>query len=458
MAPVSRRSPFLRRGPTGEVRGAAGTRLGPRLAAHRLLRRVEEGAHASVAAEGTLAGMAGRDRALAMELAYGCIRLRARLDHEIAHFSSRPLDRLDPGIHQWLRIGLYQLREMRVPAHAAVNETVEGAGETDGRGASGYVNGVLRSAAREDPRSEIFPSLEEDPEEHLVLYGSHPRWLVRRWLDRWPLERVAELVDLDNRPPEVTGRWLTPDGSAPPGATGPETEVSPLAPWPGSFRLEQGEPARLLARAPAVIQDPAASAVVDYLGRPRREPVLDACAAPGGKALVLAATGPAVVAGDASISRLRPVVEAARRAGVRVRPVAMDARSPAVSRAGTVLLDVPCTGTGTLRRRPDLRWRVGPGRLDSVVRLQREILESAAGLVPAGGVLVYSTCSLEPEENEGQVEAFLERHPDYRRVSPGETGLPDDVVDSRGDLRVLPWMHGTDGSYAARLARTGEPR
>lgn len=440
------------------MRGAAGTRLGPRLAAYRLLRRVEEGARASAAAESVLVGFAGRDRALAMEVAYGCIRLRARLDHEIAHFSSRPLDRLDPGVLQWLRIGLYQLREMRVPAHAAVNESVEGATETEGPGASGYVNGVLRSAAREDPRSEIFPSLEDDPEEHLVLYGSHPRWLVRRWMDRWPLERVAELVGLDNRAPDVTGRWLTPDGSPPPGSPGPDTEVSPLAPWPGSFRLEKGEPARLLARAPAVIQDPAASAVVDYLGRPRREPVLDACAAPGGKALVLAATGPPVVAGDESLSRLRPIVDAARRAGVRVRPVTMDARSAAVSRAGTVLIDVPCTGTGTLRRRPDLRWRIGPHRLEGAIRLQREILESVAGLLPSGGVLVYSTCSLEPEENEGQVEAFLERHSEYRRVPPGETGLPADVVDSRGDLRVLPWMYGTDGSYAARLERRGEPR
>lgn len=433
--------------------------LAPRLAAHRILRRVDGGHRASRAAESALDALDRRDRGLAMELAYGSIRLRARLDAEVAHFSDRPLHELDAGVRDWLRLGLYQLRETRIPDHACLNETVEGAARTEGPGATGYVNGVLRSASRADPRRELFPSFEDDPVGHLTLYGSHPEWLVRRWLHRWPAPRVRELVELDNRPPHVTGRWLTEDGAPPAAALGHGLEVEPLEPWPRAFRLLSGEPASLLAQAPAVIQDPAASAVVDYLGPGGGTPLLDACAAPGGKALALAGPGGVggpVVAGDVSLPRLLPIVEAARRAGVDVWPVVMDARRPPVDGARTILLDVPCTGTGTLRRRPDARWRIGPARLEGAVRLQAEILDAAAAILPEGGTLVYATCSLEPEENEEQVTAFLERHPRFERLPPPEgSGLPADVVDEVGALAVRPWTYGTDGSYAVRLARRG---
>lgn len=184
---------------------------------------------------------------------------------------------------------------------------------------------------------------------------------------------------------------------------------------------------------------------------------MDACAAPGGKALALARLSPRArpfVAADVSRDRLRRVAAAADRAGVEVAPVAMDGRTPAVESAATALLDVPCTGTGTLRRRPDARWRLGPARLEDVVRLQRELLDGCAEIVEPGGLLVYATCSLEPEENEVQVDAFLGRHPDFEREAAGpDVALPDDAVDREGDLRVLPWHHGTDGSYAARLRR-----
>lgn len=425
-----------------------------RLAAFDLLQRIQRGATAAAAAEEALADLSDRERALAMELGYGCTRLRARLDAELARLSHAPLDELDPGVLLWLRLGLYQLHEMRVPTHAAVNESVQGARRTEGRGASGFVNAVLRQAVREDVRSEVYPSLESDPVGHLTTWGSHPEWLVRRWLDRWPVDRVARLVELDNQPPEITGRWLTDDvASARARLEDGDIEVESLPPWHGAFRLVQGQPAALLARVPAVIQDPAASAVVDYVGDELPAPVVDACAAPGGKTLGLA-TGRTVVAGDASTARLRELARAAERVGVSAVPVAMDARRPAVGTCGTLLLDVPCTGTGTLRRRPDARWRQGPGRLDALVELQREMLEAGADLVRAGGLLVYATCSLEPEENQGQVDAFLERHREFRReASSGQDVLPEDVVDRRGDLAVMPWCHGTDGSYAVRLRK-----
>lgn len=428
----------------------------PRVAAFRILEAVEGGAYADRAAARPLHGLPARDRALAMELAYGCIRLRARLDHELARLSDRPLARLDPPVRLWLRLGLYQLRELRVPDHAAVHESVAGARRTAGRGAAGYVNAVLRSAARSGRDPSLFPSLEVDPVGHLTTWGSHPEWLVRRWLDRWPLERVVLLVELDNRPPAVTLRPLEPaDCGAAAEAAGPGVRLEPV-PDLRACELSEGDPETVLARVAAVIQDPAASAVVDYAGRDLEGPVLDACAAPGGKAIALAwevRGARPYVAADRSEARLRRLARAVARTGLDVDPLVMDARRPAVRRAGTVLLDVPCTGTGVLRRRPDARWRIGPGRLEALVGLQRDMLDACAAVVVPGGRLIYATCSLEPEENERQVAAFLERNESFEREAPGAVPLPSDVLDARGELRIAPWQRETDGAYAARLVR-----
>lgn len=430
----------------------------PRVAAFRILEQVESGAYADRAAEEALAGLRGRERALAMEIAFGCVRLRARLDHELARLADRPLRRLDRPVLLWLRIGLYQLREMRVPDHAAVHEAVAGARRAAGKGPAGYVNGVLRAAVRAGRDPEVFPRLEEDPVGHLSTWGSHPEWLIRRWMERWPVEDVARLVELDNDPPPVTFRLL--EGSDCEGActaAGPDVRLLPLPEWPRSCRLAEGEPAAVLERVPAVVQDPAASAVVDYAGPDPASPVLDACAAPGGKALALARRAPTArpfVVADLSRERLRRLIGSAERLGADVLVLVMDARRPAVRAAGTLLLDAPCTGTGVLRRRPDARWRVTPRRLDALLGLQREMLDACAEVVVPGGLLVYATCSLETEENERQVAAFLERNRQFEREAPPEgLGLPADVLGPEGDLRVLPWKHGTDGSYAARLRR-----
>lgn len=439
------------------------TRGGARTAAFGVLRDVRSGAHAGRSAAERLDGLDDRDRGLARELAYGVLRLRGRLDAELARHVDRPLDDLDPGVLDWLRLGLYQCRETRIPEHAAVNEAVEGAGRTEGRHVTGLVNAVLRSALRAGEPEP--PALEEDSVARLTGWGSHPEWLVRRWLDRWPAETVEALVEADNRPPDITGR--VPDGenggiaSARRALEGTDVEIRPLEAWGGGFRLVEGDPAELLRRVPrAVIQDPASFSVVDFAGREPRAPVADLCAAPGTKSVGLAArreAGTLQVCGDPDRRRLEAVGRAARRAGADVQLMAADARRPALrpGSVGTLLLDVPCTGTGTLRRRPDLRWRQGADRLRSLVRLQEEILEGAGPLVESGGLLVYSTCSLEPEENEEQVERFLERHPEFRREEPeGARDFPPDVVDDRGDLRVLPWSRGTDGAYAARLRRS----
>jgi len=444
----------------------------PRDAAFRLLRDVEAGEYADRSARRRLASLGRRDRALALELAYGVIRLRARLDHELAHFVDRRPDRVEPRVRSWLRLGLYQLRELRIPDHAAVGETVEGVRRTVGARATGFVNGVLRAAARHGDRSALFPDAEADPVSHLTTWGSHPEWLVRRWLERWGRDRVVRLVQLDNEAPPVAVRLL----EDPPAAAGSpfESAVRRLAetglrldPVPGFERcaeLREGTPEALLARVRAVVQDPAASAVVDYVDSPPRGPFLDACSAPGGKALALADAlgteagaegGWPFVAADRSRSRLRRVAEGAERLGLPVSVVVADARKPAVRDAGGLLLDAPCTGTGTLRRRPDARWRLGPHRLRELMRLQEEMLDACAGAVRPGGVLVYATCSLEPEENEEQVERFLDRHPGFAIAAEPASGAVREHLQRDGSLFVRPWRFGTDGAYAARLVRSG---
>jgi 16S rRNA (cytosine967-C5)-methyltransferase len=185
-------------------------------------------------------------------------------------------------------------------------------------------------------------------------------------------------------------------------------------------------------------------------------PVLDACAAPGGKAIGLAWRVPEArpfVAADRNRQRLDRLSEPVSRLGLDVCLLQADARAPALACARTVLLDAPCTGTGVLRRRPDARWRLEQKTLDSLIALQRELLDAAAGLIEPGGLLVYATCSLEPEENEAQVERFLARNREFRRERPEPGWVPAEAVDEHGDLRVSPWRWDTDGAFASRLRR-----
>ena len=447
----------------GRGNAAAGlSSLNPRAAAHRILADVRAGTLSDLAATRTLPAVPPPDRGLALEIAFGCIRLRARLDGWIAAFADRPVSRLDPPVRDWLRIGVYQLTELRTPDHAAVGETVGAARADLGRKRAGYVNAVLRAVAGGPDDAQPFPAPEADPVAHLCAWGSHPEWLVRRWLDRWPPSDVRRLVEHDNRPPDVVLRMLDPAELAPATPAPPEgVRLAPVPGWPRSFTLVEGTPAAALAGLRAVAQDPAASCVVDYVGARPAGPVLDVCAAPGTKALGLAAaTGVPVVALDISRGRLGRLAAPARRLGLPVSAAVADARQLPVGEAGTVLADVPCTGTGVLRRRADARWRLDERGLAALVALQREILDACADAVRPGGLLVYSTCSLEREENEGQVDAFLERRPDYRRepppagrVPPAAAAPPPGCLTPRGDLFVRPWITGTDGAYAARLRR-----
>jgi 16S rRNA (cytosine967-C5)-methyltransferase len=426
-----------------------------RTVALQTLRAVRAGDLASRAFEAAAAPLPARDRAWAQELVYGTLRLRGRLDFRLAALSKRPLPKLDADILDILRLGAYQLTEMTgVASYAAVSESVEQAKRAGGRGAGGFVNGVLQSLRRSQATS-TFPDFAADPVAHLVSWGSHPHWLVERWIGRWGVAATRRLVEANNTRPELYLRALDDEPRVLAALRDTGVGVEPVPGAPSALRMVEGSLAAALAAAAVIVQDPAAGLVVTYTGDVAGRTVLDLTAAPGGKALALAAHARFVVAADVSAGRLERARQNVQRLAafgdVPLALVVADGRRPPVRSADVVLIDAPCTGTGTLRRHPDGRWRIGPDDLAALVLLQQDLLDAAAELVTPGGLLVYSTCSLEPEENEEQVASFVARHRNFR-LEAGPP-VPMDVVRRDGALEVLPHVHGWDGAFAARLRR-----
>lgn len=449
------------------------TSTAPRRAALAALRAVRGGALADRALAEVLPALEPRERAWVYELVMGVLRLRGRLDQRLERHVRGGTGRLQPDVLDALRLGAYQLESMRsVPAYAAISQSVELARWAGAGRAAGLVNGVLRALDRANGEGD-GPGGEGDgpggdgdgpggdgadePAARLSGHGSHPRWLVERWLERWGAARTAAIVEADNRRPEL---YCRPVGVERDRALvlleRAGVEALPVADAPDSIRL--GADASLeaaLDAAPLIVQDPAAALVVRYAAAPAGALALDLCAAPGGKSVGLLDRAAGVVAADVSMRRMDRLAETRSRLELeRLRLVAADARRPpfAPATADLVLLDVPCTGTGTLRRHPDAKWRLRPEDLAALTALQREILLAAAPLVRSGGVLVYATCSLEPEENQEQVERFLSAHDDFA-LERAPDGVDERFVDASGALSVTPDVAGFDGAYAARLVR-----
>jgi len=402
------------------------------------------------------AGLDSRDRRWTQELMYGMMRRRAWLDAVLSDRVRGGLARLDPDLTDLLRLGAYQLLRMgSVPAYAAIAQTVELTKTRHGIGASKLANAVLRRADRErDALNIITPS---DPIDALALTHSHPRWLVARWVARWGAEDTEHLLAANNleapviiRPYGVAREQL----EAALESAGVEVHDAPLV--PDSIRLGHGVSLTELGafnQGIFFVQDPASTLVAHYAAIAPGAVVADLCAAPGGKTFELSGTAKTVYSSDRSLMRMQRVVATTKRMDAKnVIPVVMDARHPAIRQTEVVLLDVPCTGTGTLRRHPDARWRLKVSDLAVMAAVQRSILRAAAEAVKVGGLLVYSTCSLEPEENDMQIESFLTDHPHFVLEPPPADAVPHTVLDA-GRLRVLPHRHGVDGAFAARLRR-----
>ena len=420
----------------------------------QVLRTVSRGRRLDRALDEAATSLPSRERRWAQEAAYGAVRLRGRLDHLLNLHLRKGLSSLSPRLLDLLRQGAYELLYMGgVPNYAALSQTVSQVREAAGEGAARLANGVLRSLQREGGDISRFPGFSQDPLAHLATWGSHPEWLVRRWLARWEPQDVLRLVEWNNTPPPLYVRPLR-NSLAEARATLEEAgwnsrEVGPGIPC---LLLEGGtNPALVLRTVLGIVQDPGAALVTEYADVPDGTVVADLCAAPGGKALALASRGSYVLAGDASLARLRVLRENLARVGGRMDLVAALAQAPPFREVPFVLLDVPCSGTGTFRRHPDARWRLTQETLMRLVELQQEILDAGARLVPPGGHLLYSTCTLEPEENELQVKEFLRRN---RGFALEDTGVvAKDFLAPDGCLVVLPQVSGFDGAFGARMVR-----
>lgn len=398
-----------------------------------------------------------RDRRFTRELVYGMLRRRAWIDALLDPRVRGGLARLDADVHDLLRLGAYQLRYMRsVPAYAAIAQTVELAKRRHGVGPSRLANAVLRRLDREG--DSLAVEMPADPIDALALSESHPRWLVARWVARWGEEETRRLLQSNNTEPLLVARPIhsvREQVEAMLEAAGITVADAPLVPdsivlaSPVSALTELGAFRQGLFH----LQDPASTLVTKYAAIPEGARVADVCAAPGGKSIELSRRAGAVFSSDLSFSRMRRIVENMQRLELStVFPYVADARRPAIRGADVVLIDAPCTGTGTFRRHPDARWRAKPSDLAVMAALQREFLRAAASVVAPGGLLVYSTCSLEVEENDEHVERFLTDHRDWRLEPPPDGAVPASVLDA-GRLRVLPQRHGSDGAFAARLRR-----
>ena len=404
-----------------------------------------------LALDDALAGLPDADRRLAHELAAGTIRAAGVLDTAIAPYVRQGWERVPTGIRNVLRLGAYQLTALdRIPPHAAVATTVSLAREVAGDRTAGFVNAVLRRVAEEAPR--VVPGR-----------ASHPGWLVSRWTARYGPEDAAKLMAWnDTRPRLVTqpARWSDEEHRAQWHGAQVAFEEAPygagLFPDVSAFRLT-AHGSRLqdlpgYAEGGWFVQEASQSLVVRFFDIPPGSVVYDACAAPGGKTIAMGRTARLVVAGDLRRDRVKRLRENLRRAGSgREHPIIADASEPSVKPVDVVVLDAPCLGTGVFARHPEARWRVNEAALGRLVTESGDLLRALAGRVRPGGLLCFSTCSLEPEENQMQIEEFLRDDPRFRREP--SRGMPDDLLSPAGDLTVLPQRHQMDGAYAARLRR-----
>lgn len=456
--------------------------LEARRIAHTVLVRVERGgAFANRALDATLRSsgrLDPRDVGLATELTYGTLRKQVFLDDALSRFSRIPLPELDHETRALLRLGAYQLFHTRIPPHATVHSTVELAREFHRGRATKFVNAVLRSLER-NRKSITLPSPTEDPEGHLSLSASVPRWLAAESIRWFGFERATSLLHSFDTPAplslRVNRRRATRDEALDRLRSELELDARPTEYSPAGVTATQVRADPELLRPDHgqwQAQDEAAQ-LVGFLASPAPgSTVLDACAAPGGKTSHLAELMDDeghIDAADIHQNKLRDIVDGARRLGLSIidaHPADASlplpfARDVVETRGGydLAMVDAPCSGLGTLRRHPEQKTRRTATDVERLAELQARILDNVATVVRPGGVLVYAVCTFTRTEGPEQVDRFLARHPEWKRQRPPERTPDGDLLpwhallNERGDLDLAPDTHGTDGFYAARLVR-----
>ena len=406
--------------------------------------------------------LAGADKALLYEIVHGVIRWMGRLDWVLNGFYKGQFSKAIPNLKNGLRVALYQILFLdRVPDYAAVNEAVEFVKKLQGQKPADLTNAILRNIIR-SKNAIRYPDPEEDLPGYLAAYHSHPSWMVKRYLARFGREETEKLLLANNEKPfltlKINALKVKPDEFK------SLLESVNLRFIPGKYLPEFFKLQNLtnitaweyFAKGYFNIQDESAGLACRLLDPKPGMRVLDLFAAPGGKSAYLAGlmddTGE-IVSIDKFESRLDLLEKNMKRLDVRsVKPVAIDAMEYKDGEFDRVLADVPCSGTGTLSKKPDIKWKKDLLDLKKLFDIQFKLLSKASTHVKAGGILVYSTCSIEPEENFEIVKKFLDNNPNFKLISAAEQ-FAKDLVDENGCIQTLPHVHQMDGAFAAKLIR-----
>lgn len=407
------------------------------------------------------------DKSLIMEIVYGVLRQRRRLDWIIETQAERDIETIDPWVRNNLRMGAYQILFLdRIPEWAAVDESVELVHRIlrtkvyGHAGVAGFVNAILRNIIR-NKEGISYPSIEDDPVLHISVSYSHPEWLVRRWVKRFGIDETISLCKSNNEIPPLTLRTnsllisreellyaLREEVE--------DAEASNLSPY--GIRIK-GFPhiteLKSYKKGYFQIQDEGAQLIAPMLDPKKGERILDACAGPGGKSTHIAeimGNNGEITALDIDDRRLRLLRENIERLGIKIIKVLKADATEDISHLGKferILVDAPCSDLGVLRRHPEGKWRKKEGMIKEFQRIQSAILKSVSSLLKQGGKMVYCTCSTEPEEGEHVIESFLKENPDFYLDDPS-SNLTAGVMN-KGFLRVYPHIHGTDGFFAAKI-------
>ncbi len=438
---------------------------GPRGTAIRILNRVERSdsyLDRLLDAEMQSSEMNELDKGLMTEIVTGVIRWRMKLDWVLTGFFHGNFTKAETNIKNALRVALYQILFLdRVPHSAAVNESVEFIKRLRGQKVADLVNAVLRNILR-NIENIRYPDPNENKIQHLAVIESHPLWLVKRWIERFGYDEACQFLAANNQRPDLTLRvnrlkidfnyFLSLLDQHQIQCTRSQyldyfVRVQHMADIGNSEMFRQGF---------FGVQDESAGLVVLLLDPKPGDRVLDLCSAPGGKTTFigeLMRNLGEIVAVDRYETRLNLVKSACQRQGIaNAHFIAADAATLEVLPADRVLLDVPCSGLGVLRKKPDAKWKREPEDFDDFVRIQHGLLENAARLVKPEGILVYSTCTTEPEENIGLVKSFLSAHSEFT-VEPAQQFVHPELVHPDGYVETFPHKHGMDGSFAIRLRK-----
>jgi 16S rRNA (cytosine967-C5)-methyltransferase len=404
------------------------------------------------------------DKRFLTELTHGVVRWKTRLDFIIEQFCKNKFAMQDPNIRNAMRVALYQILFLsKIPHAAAVNEAVEFVKKIRGQKAANLVNAVLRNIIRNLNKLPT-PDHETDPVQYLSIMYSHPSWMVKRWVDRYGLYETEQLLSANNERPTIVVRANTLKTTADELVKLFEErnirntrskylenfiKVGHLS---GIYNLD------LFEKGYFSVQDESSGLVVKLLDPKPGETVIDLCSAPGGKTTFigeLMKNQGKIIAVDKYEHRLNLVKQSCERLGVEnVEFIPKDALEVDVEPADKILVDAPCSGLGVIQKKPDIKWQRELSDIRNLAKTQIELLEKASKLVKNGGVIVYSTCTIEPEENIEVVKEFLSRHPEFK-IDDARNYLPSDIVNGEGCMETYPHKHDMDGGFAVRLIKVG---